>query len=236
MISCGLQCVNCDYPVHFDTYTGCSHKCRYCFKAQRSKTIARKMYDIKPLHAVKSVRDFITGKRNLEIVCFDWDIPLHWGANSDPFQECEREYKASLDVLKVFAETKYPFIVSTKNPVLLTEEPYLTLVSECECVIQISMACSKYDALEPGAPKYEERLKAAEILSKHVTRVVARVQPYMIDCKSAIISELPRMAKAGIHGIIVSGYLSPNKHKGMTKSGKYYKFSDAIQATDYKQI
>ena len=236
MISCGLQCITCDYPVHMDTYVGCSHNCKYCFTAGKSKKIARNMANIKPLPNVKGVRDFINGKRNLETMCFNWDIPLHWGANSDPFQECERDHKASLDVLKVFAETKYPFMVSTKNPVLLTEEPYLSLVSECECIIQISMACSKYDALEPGAPKFEERLKAAEILSKHVTRVVARVQPYMVNCKKDIIAELPRMKQAGIHGIIISSYFSSTKQKGMVKMGAKYHFPDDVLARDFKQI
>lgn len=236
MISCGLQCINCDYPVHMDTYVGCTHNCIYCYKTARSNHIARNFNDIKPLNSVKGVKDFINGKRNLETMCFDWDIPLHWGANSDPFQECEREYHTSLDVLKVFAETKYPFIVSTKNPCLLTEEPYLSTISECECVVQISMACSKYDSLEYGAPTYKERLKAAETLTKHVTRVVARVQPYFIDCKKEIIAELPRMAKAGIHGIIIQGFISSKKRKGMEKIGMKYRFPIGRLARDFKQI
>jgi DNA repair photolyase len=188
------------------------------------------------LPSVKGVKDFINGKRNLETMCFNWDIPLHWGANSDPFQECEREYHASLDVLKVFAETKYPFIVSTKNPCLLTEEPYLSTISECDCVVQISMACGRYDRLECGAPNYEDRLKAAAVLSKHVTRVIARVQPYFVDCKKEIIAELPRMATAGIHGIIIQGYIASKKQKGMVRIGKKYRFSTDRLAKDYKQI
>lgn len=236
MISCGLQCINCDYPVHMDTYIGCTHNCKYCYKPVRSKAIARNFKDVKPLNSVKGVRDFINGKRNLETMCFDWDIPLHWGANSDPFQECEREYKCSLDVLKVFSETKYPFIVSTKNPVLLTEEPYLSTISECECIIQISMACSKYDKLETGAPPYAERLKAAEILSKHVTRVIARVQPYFVDCFDEIMAELSNMSNAGIHGIICQGFISPKKHKGMEHIGQKYRFPVWRLAKDYKAI
>lgn len=236
MISCGLQCINCDYPVHMDTYVGCMHGCKYCYKTARNKSVARKFNDIKPLNSVRSVSDFIGGKRNLETMCFDWNIPLHWGANSDPFQECEKEYKCSLDVLKVFAETKYPFIVSTKNPVLLTEEPYLPLISECECVIQISMACSKYDKLEPGAPAYSERLKAAGILSSRVTRVIARIQPYFVDCLGDILSELPKMANAGIHGIIISDYISPKKQKGMERIGQKYRFSVDRLVKDYNKI
>lgn len=152
-ISCGLQCINCPYPIHLDTYSGCSHACRYCF-ANEKLTIS----NIKPLNNAESLERFINGHRTLETKWCDWNIPIHWGANSDPFQACENEYKRSLECLKIFVKSKYPFIISTKNPVLATAEPYLSLLKECECVFQISMACSKYDKLEAGAPNYEKRL------------------------------------------------------------------------------
>lgn len=231
MISCGLQCLSCDYPVHMDTYAGCSHACRYCFANER-KSIS----NIEPLNSTKGLKQFIAGKRNKQTVCFDWDIPLHWGANADPFQPCEKEYRCSLDCLKVFAETKYPFIVSTKNPVMLTEEPYFSLIKECNCVLQISMACSRYDKLETGAPSYRERLKAAGKLSKHVPRIIARVQPYFIDCLDDVLAELPNMADAGIYGIIISGYTTRKKQKGMTREGRKYKFTVDELFPAYKTI
>lgn len=231
MISCGLQCVNCPYPIHLDTYSGCSHACRYCF-ANEKLTIA----NIKPLNNAKALRSFINGHRTLETKWCDWDIPLHWGANSDPFQACETEYKRTLECLEIFAETKYPFIISTKNPVLATKEPYLSLLSQCNVVFQISMACSRYDKLEPGAPDFEKRLKAAKILSRRVQRVIARIQPYFIDCKSAIIKELPRYKEAGIYGIIVEGYKSKKKQKGLIKDGSRYRFPLDILADHCKQI
>lgn len=231
MISCGLQCINCPYPIHLDTYSGCSHACRYCF-ANEKLTIK----NIKPLNQAKALRSFIKGHRTLETKWCDWDIPLHWGANSDPFQSCEEEHKKTLECLEIFAETKYPFIISTKNPVLACKEPYLSLLSQCECVFQISMACGKYDKLEPGAPSFEKRLKAAKILSRRVTRVIARIQPYFIDCLRDIIKELPRYKEAGIYGIIVEGYKSKKKQKGLVKDGSRYKFPMDILAKHCKII
>ena len=230
-ISCGIQCLSCDYPIHFDTYKGCSHGCKYCFVKQKYD-----ISNIQTMRTVKSLRNFIEGKRNFETKWCDWSIPLHWGGNSDPFQECEHEQKASLECLKVFAETKYPFIVSTKNPVMLTEEPYLSLISECRCVLQISMACSKYDKLEPGAPSYEERLKAAEFLSDKVTRIIARVRPYFPDCHKDILAEIPNYAKAGIYGISISSFISKKKQKGMTRYGNNYCFATEIIAPKLREI
>ena len=80
------------------------------------------------------------------------------GGLSDPFQPAERELGISLKALEVFSETGYPFIVSTKGR-LVAEEPYLSLLRECNAVVQISMVCSSYDRMEPGAPTFEERLE-----------------------------------------------------------------------------
>lgn len=77
---------------------------------------------------------------------------------SDPFQPCEKVHRISYEALKIFAETKYPFIVSTKGK-LICEDDYLSLLKQCNAVVQVSMVCSKYDVLEKGAPKYSERLE-----------------------------------------------------------------------------
>lgn len=230
MISCGIQCIACDYPIHLDTYSGCTHACRYCF-ANEKKTIV----NIKPLNNAACLRAFINGERTLETNFCDWNIPIHWGANSDPFQVCETEYKRTLECLKVFAETKYPFIVSTKNPVLAATEEYLQLLDQCDCVFQISMACSKYDKLETGAPTFKERLQAAEILSKHVRRLIVRVQPFFIDCFRDILAEIPKYKKAGAYGIIVEGYSTKKKQKGLVKDGKYC-FPVEVLAPMFKEI
>lgn len=219
MIACGKQCLCCDFPIHMDTYKGCSHGCLYC--------ATRKKYNIdnvQPLRSAVSLRNFISGKRSADTKWCDWSIPVHWGANSDPFQPLEEEKRVSLECLRVFAETHYPFMISTKNPVLLTKEPWLSVLSQCNAVVQISMACPKYDKLEPGAPSFEERLKAAEILAPRVRRVVARIQPLFPDAASAVLKELPRYKEAGIHGVISDGFYSIVKQKGMVKENGAFIF------------
>lgn len=229
MISCGKQCLTCDFPVHMDTYRGCSHGCLYC--------ATRKKYNIDNVQALpseKSLRNFIDGKRTAETKWCDWNIPLHWGANSDPFQPCEEKLGVSLKCLRIFAESKYPFIVSTKNPVLLTKEPYLSVLSECNAVVQISMACARYDKLEPGAPRFEERLKAASVLAPRVRRVIARVQPFFPDALDDIVVELPRYHESGIHGIIAEAFISVNRQKGMVRENGTYNFPNSMLAPMFR--
>lgn len=231
LIRCGSQCLICDYPVRIDTYSGCSHRCEYCFAANR-----KNLNEIKPLNCAKQLKDFIKGKRTSETRFIDWDIPLHFGGTSDPFQAAEKEHKRTLECLEIFVESKYPFIISTKNPVMAAEKPYIDLLHQCNVVLQVSMACPEYDKMESGAPTFEERLQAIRVLSRKVTRVIARIQPYMIEYRDDIIKQLPRMRDAGIYGVIVEGYVSNRKRDNMQRYGSKYFYDYHILFEHFKQI
>lgn len=194
MPTSGSQVTLCDLPIRFDTYEGCTHACSYCF-VKRNSNIA----DVKLGETIKSLENFIKGKRSATTRWCDWAIPLHWGGMSDPFQPAEKLHRRSLEALRVFAQTKYPFVVSTKAT-LLAEEPYYSLLKECNCVVQFSAVNSKYDRLEPGAATYEERIKAAEKIAK-ICRVNLRIQPYHPGLFKDIIKAIPRYAEIGVHGV-----------------------------------
>lgn len=194
----GSQVILCDLPVRFDTYTGCTHNCQYCF-------VSRK-YDISKIKRGESASNllkFIKGERTKETEIFDWDIPLHWGGVSDPFQPVEKVRGYSLEALKVFANTGYPFAVSTKSS-LISQGQYLELVKNCNCVVQFSACSPRYDRIEKGAATFEQRLTAAEKIAPH-RRVNIRVQPYIPEIFNDVISLIPRLADIGVYGLIVEG-------------------------------
>lgn len=231
MIRCGSQCLTCDYPIHMDTYKGCGHGCRYCFVRRKYA-----INDAKPTDTTRSLRRFIQGGRTFETKWCDWDIPIHWGANSDPFQPLEAVHRKSLACLEVFAETRYPVIISTKNPGMLTQEPYSTLLDRCNAVLQVSMACNRYDTLEPYAPPYSERLKAVQLLRDKVKRIVIRVRPYFPDCHADILKEIPRYAEAGAYAVSVSAFYSQKKQEGMTRYGNSYQFDNDLLFPLYQEL
>lgn len=78
-IGCGSQVAFCDIPIRLDTYSGCTHGCRYCF-VKRAKDITK----VKPLNCIEQLKRFISGKRTVETKWCDWDIPLHWGGAFRP--------------------------------------------------------------------------------------------------------------------------------------------------------
>lgn len=229
-IACGSQVVLCDYPVHLDTYAGCSHGCKYCF-ARTKQDIA----NVRPDNCYKSVEAFVSGKRGKDLAWCRDGFPLHWGGLSDPFQPAEKRYRTSLRVLEVLARSGYPFIVSTKGK-LITEEPYLSLIGRCNCVVQVSMLCSSYDKLEPGAPSFEGRLEMLRALKGNCKRLVVRAQPYMTEIHDELMENIPKMAEAGAEALTVEGMKFKKKKPGLVKVEGDWCYDEGELRPRYEQL
>lgn len=230
MPECGSQAVLCDLPIRFDTYRGCSHACRYCF--------AMRKIDINEIRANETqiaLESFIKGERNRLTNWCDWDIPLHWGGLSDPFQPIERDRKVSYRCLQLFAETGYPFVVSTKGA-LVGDEKYLELMEQCKAVVQISMVCDRYNQLEQGAPSFDERLRILERVSPRVMRTIVRIQPYMTEVLDDVLRNLPRFHAAGAYGIVIEGMKFARKKTHLVKVGADYAYPVEQLKQDFKTI
>jgi len=227
---CGSQTILCDLPVHFDTYHGCAHGCTYCFgRAKRDLTA------IRPAESVVALRRWIAGERTQETRWCDWRIPLHVGGLSDPLQPIERAQHRTLACLELLAAERYPFVISTKST-LAGESPYLELLAAANAVVQVSLVAPAFDKLEPGAPRYAERLRLLPRLARRVRRVIVRIQPYVPEVLRAVLAALPRYAAAGIHGVIVEGMKCKRAAAGRVKVGADWCLpSDRLRA-DFERI
>lgn len=236
MPTCGSQIVLCDLPIRFDTYQGCSHACQYCF--------VKKKYDISNIkrgEGPKALAEFIAGRRVKETYWCDWDIPIHWGGVSDPFQPAEAKHRLSYKALEIFAKTKYPFVVSTKGRFIEKDE-YLDLLKQCNCVVQISLVSPKFDAIEKGAPTFNERLEIIRKISPYVKRVIIRVQPYVLEVINDVLQQIPAYAEAGVYGLTIEGMKYKHRVAGLVKVNSDYcypvetlrKHFDVIKATCHK--
>lgn len=229
MPATGSQVLICDLPVRFDTYEGCSHACRYCF-ANRKRNIAQ----IKRGEGVDALARFIKGERTNDLRWCDWDIPLHFGGMSDPFQPVELKEKRTLAALQLFAETQYPFVVSTKNK-LIAIDPYLSLIKQCNVVVQISAACKEYDQIERGASTFEERLEAMRHISPF-KRVIVRIQPYLPETKMNVLRSLRLFADAGVYGVTIEGMKYIKAKQGTIRLNGDNVYPARILRRDYEDI
>lgn len=227
---CGSQLILCDLPIRFDTYVGCSHACKYCF-VQAKKDIQ----NIKKGESSVTLMNFIKGNRNEDTNWCDWNIPLHWGGTSDPFQPLEATYKSSYKCLQVFAETKYPFVVSTKGK-LIAEPAYLELLRECNCVIQISLVSPQFDKIETGAPTFNERIEMVKKLATTGKRIIIRVQPYVLEVKNDILRQIEQYQDIGVYGITIEGIKYKRKYKNLIRICGDFCYPFELLKSDFLQI
>ena len=230
MPRCASQIILCDVPIRFDTYAGCSHGCKYCFARK-----VRDIREIKPDEGVEALRHFINGERTQETRWCDWDIPIHWGGMSDPFQPCEKIHGRSLECLKLLRETQYPFIVSTKGK-LVADDEYLDVIKDCNCIVQISAVCSEFDVLEQGCPSFEERMEIVRKIAATGTRVIVRIQPYMTEVFNSVMQNIPRWADAGAYAVILEGMKYQRKKKGLVKVMGDFCYPKERLAQDFEKI
>lgn len=231
MPSCGSQCILCDLPIRFDNYKGCTHGCRYCFTQRKNKNLNK----VETHEGIQALANFINGKRGTETNWCDWKIPIHWGGLSDPLQPVESKVGSTLKCLNILSKSQYPFVISTKGK-LLGEERYISLLEKCNCVVQVSLVCDKYDKIEKGAPTFDERLKIIEKISPRVKRVIVRIQPYMCEVFDDVYNNLSKFKNAGVYGIIVEGMKFAKSKKGLIKVGGDFAYPYQRLKTDFERL
>lgn len=203
----------CPYPIISDVYEGCTHGCKYCFaNARLAKDVRSGFQCVRTGDSFKQIEDYVNGKRTKRESWVDWDIPIRFGANSDPFQPCELQEKRMMAVLKLLARKGYPFVVTTKGASVISRHEYLSVLHDCNVCVNLSMSSPAMEPMEPGVPTFAERLIALEKLAATVPRVIARMQPFFIEHTRIIAKHIPQVAKTGCWGIILEA-LDPSKNR-----------------------
>ena len=161
-----------------NVYTGCAHQCKYCY-TQNYILKAKEPREKKDLLR-KAERDI---KKMLEL-----DLPpapLHISNSTDPFQELlESSTQTTLSMMKLVAKyrqcfTRITFL--TKNPILASEEPYVSLLKSLEpCQVEVSLTfCDDVGRAfyDPYAPSVQSRLQGIQQLRAAGILVSLRIDP-----------------------------------------------------------
>jgi DNA repair photolyase len=200
----------CSLPLRLDSYRGCTHGCLYCFSQRlnnRAEGFHRRAVPADPerFRCYMESLDSQACQEGLVRSCLRHRVPIHFGCVSDPFPGVERETQTTLKFLKVLVANAYPFVLSTKSS-LVSREPYLNLLSEAACSLQLSFSTLDNRlarALEPGAPSPRDRLKAMEKLAQKNVYTVARLQPLLYPLERVSRQQLRAFADAGAKHVIM---------------------------------
>ena len=197
------------FTQSINPYRGCEHGCVYCFA--------------RPSHAYLNLSpgvDFETRlfakvnaaellRRELAQPGYRCDV-ISLGANTDPYQPIEREYRITRGILEVLAECGHPVGIVTKNAMVERDIDILATMAE-KNLVNVFVSLNNLDhelarRLEPRCSAPARRLEAMRRLAAAgipTGVMVAPVIPFLTDHQIEPVLEAAYAAGARSAGYIL---------------------------------
>ncbi len=150
-------------------YRGCEHGCFYCYA--------------RPTHAHMGLSPGLDFESRLfakvgaaevlerELAAAKYSpAPIAFGANTDPYQPIERQYRITRSLLEVLQRARHPLSIVTKSNLILRDLDILSAMGR-DRLVKVLVSVTTLDRglarkMEPRAPTPEKRLEAIEALNR----------------------------------------------------------------------
>lgn len=195
------EIADCSMPMTFDTYSNCAYGCLYCFaQFQRALGGAKEAYlhkDVKPVN-VEHIKKMFTepDKYAGQFATYIKDRKvMQWGGMSDQFDNFERKFGKTLELLRFFKDIDYPLCFSTKATWFTKDERYMELIRGQKNwnfkFSIITLDQQKAHVIERGVDSPIERLAAIErIANANAGGATLRLRPFVIGVSTPTYLDL----------------------------------------------
>lgn len=193
------EIADCSLPVTFDTYSNCSFGCVYCFSQyQRGLGAGKEKYFAKEVKSVnpEKIRQMFMLERMTQFT--PWIAahrPIQWGGLSDQFDEFERKYGVTLEILKIMKQLNYPICFSTKSAWVF-HDPRYTSLFEGQDNWNMKFSIITLDEknarrIEQGVPSPAKRLEAMRRYTQmNKGGATLRLRPFIMGVSSRDYKDL----------------------------------------------
>jgi DNA repair photolyase len=190
-------------------YRGCEHGCFYCFA--------------RPTHAYMGLSaglDFETKlfakdgaaallEKELAAPKYRPGV-IALGANTDPYQPIERQYRITRSVLEVLARARHPVGIVTKSNLVLRDLDILSAMAR-DGLVKVFVSVTTLDRdlarrMEPRAPTPERRLEAIEKLAAAGVPVGVLAAPILPAINDSELEKI--LTRAHAAGAREAGYVT----------------------------
>lgn len=192
-----MEIPDCSMPMTMDTYSKCAYNCLYCFSFfQKSHTLTGytdgKVRCVNPEKVINlfesAFRNDIDAVSKSEAQFFPYIQArriMQWGGLADEFDEYERRFGLTLELLKYFDKIDYPLSFSTKAAWWTEDERYMELFRRHTHNWHVKISIITADAekarrVEKGVASPQDRLGAIRRLVAQGQHVTLRLRPYII--------------------------------------------------------
>ncbi len=198
----------CPKKYSVDPYTGCHHRCIYCYITS---------YIPRPWN-VRPKRDFLRlFERDLKRAKV---MPISMSNSSDPYPPMERERKITRGALELMRRYGFPVLILTKSDMVARDADILASMPSVVSITVTTLNEGLWRRLEPMAPSPERRLSAAETLISKGVKVIVRIDPIIPtvnDSEDELGELVKELANIGVAQIISSTYKAkPDNFKRIT--------------------
>lgn len=226
-----LRAAHCPMPLNCDVFDGlrCPFACRYCFADSFRASLYTSFFDNSKDMGLRHCKseyfraelDKLMKFRGKQLTmsvnevqkAISLQIPIRLGIRFEDFIPAEGRLGISLNLLRYLAEIGYPVMINTKSG-LIGRDDYVRALADNAggSAVHITMISSNdflLKRLEPGAPSFQERIKAAKALTNAGVRVVARIEPLMIfinDVNIDVKNWVSQIIEAGVRHVTFDTY------------------------------
>jgi DNA repair photolyase len=190
-------------------YRGCEHGCIYCYARPSHGYLGLSPgldFETRLFAKVNAAQRL---REELSAPSYECGV-ISLGANTDPYQPCEREWKVTRQVIEVLVECSHPFSIVTKNALVERDLDLLAPhAAEGLCCVQVSLAHLDADLsrrLEPRASAPARRLETIRRLSAAgvpVGVILGPVIPFLNDHEVERVLDAARAAGATQAGYVL---------------------------------
>lgn len=156
----------CQPKYSLNPYTGCDHRCVYCYITGYIKDA---------FHCRPKSELLVRLKKELRKI--DSQKIISMANSSDPYPQLERTLGLTRKVVHLLARENIMFQIVTKSDLVVRDIDILKNARCCVAVTVTTMDEALARKLEPGAPPPEKRVKALRRLKESGIPVSVRIDP-----------------------------------------------------------
>ncbi|MEN3044533.1 MAG: spore photoproduct lyase family protein [Candidatus Hydrothermales bacterium] len=186
----------CERKYTINPYTGCSHKCSYCYITSY----------IKDGFQIRFKKNFIE-KLKKDIEKIKEKYPVNLSSSSDPYPKIESFMFLTRRTLLLLKENNFKISIITKSPLVLRD---IDIIKEVNATVSFTITHYSDEIaskVEINAPPVRERIEAAKKLLKEKVKVCVRIDPIipLYNDKREVIRNILKNLE-GIFMVVFSTY------------------------------
>jgi DNA repair photolyase len=184
----------CPKKLTLNPYTGCDHKCVYCY----AQTYIPRFSECRPK------KDLLKRLAHEAAALKGQTISL--SNSSDPYPRMEKEAGLTRECLRILGKSSCRIQIITKSTLVARDADILREAPATAALTITTADDDVAEIIEPNAPKPSERLKTVETLVQKGITVTVRVDPVIPFVNDDNAELIGKIADLGVKHVTVSTY------------------------------